>query len=390
MTEREVERLRGDFPLINRGGVVYFDNAATMQKPQCVIDRVRKFYEEENANPLRGLYDLSVQAEEQVEAVRAKVAKLMGAERTEEIIFTKNATEAINWTAAMLGKKLAMDDEVVVSLRAHHSNFLPWLDMRAKYKVGMSFVRVIDKAKTTPNTKLVVLPGMSNVTGEEEVVKRREGMIYSVDLAQTIAHRQVDVVKEKVDFAQWSGHKIGAPMGVGVLYGRREFLGSLQPAEIGGGMVSLVNFGKQNLHVEFVDAPQKFEAGTLNVEGILGLGAAIDYWQERGPEKLFAYVNDLTEYAKEKLVAIKELELVAAGNGIISFKISGVHPHDVAQVLAEEGICVRAGYHCAQPLLDTVLEVGPVVRASLAFYNTRAEVDKMVAVLKTVRSKMGL
>ena len=390
MTEQEIERLRADFPLIKRGEVIYFDNAATMQKPSQVIERVREFYEKENANPLRGLYDLSVQAGEKVAEVREKVAKFMGAERTEEIVFTRSATEAINMTARMLGRKLAMDDEIICSLKAHHSNFLPWVELHREQRIGLSFAAEETELKYTPNTKAVVLPGMSNVTGTEAVVSRRPGVFYTVDITQTIAHRRVEVAKEKIDLAQWSGHKIGAPTGVGVLYGRYDLLDQLEPAAVGGGMVDNVIVERGRLGVRYAKTPQKFEAGTLSVEGILGLGAAIDYLEQHDAKKLFKYVDELTTYAEAELKKLPEVKLVGAAHGIISFNVEGVHPHDVAQILADEGICVRAGYHCAQPLLDEVLKVGPVARASLTFYNTRAEVDKMVTALKTVRKKMGL
>lgn len=390
MTEREIERLRADFPLIKQGKIIYFDNAATMQKPQVVIERVREFYESENANPLRGLYDLSVRTTELVAETRVKVAKFMGAKRAEEIVFTKSATEAINMTARMLGRKLAMDDEVIFSLKSHHSNFLPWGELQRNYKIGARLMTDEKMMTVTPNTKLIVLPGMSNVTGEETRCKRLSDIIYSMDVAQAIAHRKVDVGKEKIDFAQWSGHKIGAPMGVGVLYGRYQLLDEMEPVDLGGGMVVNVDFSPTNFSVNFDVAPQKFEAGTLNVEGILGLGTAIDYWQQHEPERLFEYIDELTGYARAELKKIPEVKLIGAKHGIVAFSVDGIHPHDVAQILADEKICVRAGYHCAQPLLDVVLGVGPVVRASFTFYNTRAEIDKMVAVLKTVRSKMGL
>ncbi|MBQ3310192.1 aminotransferase class V-fold PLP-dependent enzyme [Candidatus Saccharibacteria bacterium] len=390
MTESEIEKIRADFPLIKRGKIIYFDNAATMQKPRQVIERVRKFYEQENASPLRGLYDLSVQAEENVAAVRAKVAKFMGAERAEEIVFTKNATEAINLTAKMFARKLTVEDNIVAFLHSHHSNFLPWVNLAEDYRIELSIPRNWPRADIPTNTELIVLPGISNVTGEELEVKRLPRILYSADLTQTIAHRRVNVVKEKIDFAQWSGHKIGAPMGVGVLYGRYDKLDEMAPESVGGGMVDSVESNNIGLRLSFAATPQRFEAGTINVEGILGLGAAIDYLEQHDLEKLFTYENELTKYAQAEMKNIPEIRLVSAKNGIVSFNVEGVHPHDTAQILADGGICVRAGYHCAQPLLNAVLGVGPVVRASFAFYNTTAEIDKMIAVLKTVRKKMGL
>ena len=332
MTDAEVQRFRKDFPLIERGEVIYFDNAATMQKPRAVIERVKEFYEQENANPLRGLYDLSVRATEQVEEVRRKVAKFMGAARPEEIVFTKNATEAINLTARLLGSKLMIDDEIICSVASHHSNFLPWVELRKRQRIGLKIAISNFEMEYTPNTKVVALPGMSNVTGIEIETKRLPGAMFSADLAQTIAHRKVDVMEEKIDFAQWSGHKIGAPMGVGVMYGRYDLLDKLEPVDVGGGTVNSVNIKEGRLRVAFAKAPQRFEAGTLNVEGIVGLGAAIDYWQEHSPEKLFEYVNELTEYAREELKKLPEVELIGTENGILAFKIDGVHPHDVAQI----------------------------------------------------------
>lgn len=405
MVDKEVQQIRQDFPLIAQDEMVYLDNAATMQKPRAVIDAVREFYEKENASTLRGLYDLSAKATMKVEQVRQKVADFMGVE-SKEIIFTKNATDGINMVALMVGSALSEHDEVVVGLDGHHSNILPWMDLERRSGVKLKLiqpekngdVKVQDfKDLVNSQTAIVATTLMSNVTGKTVEVEKvgalsaqsDSHMLMVVDAAQAVAHMPVYPTLLKAAFMVWSGHKIGAPMGVGVLTGKAEILRQFLPAFYGGEMVDEVAVKNKRLNLELAESPHRFEAGTQNVEGIIGLGVAIDYWREHDENKLFNYIDELTFYAGEQLKDVPDLELVACEHGIISFNINGVHPHDVAQILAAENICVRAGYHCAQPLLDQ-MGIGPCVRASLTFYNTRTEIDKLVGELRLIRKKMGL
>lgn len=448
----DVEQVRADFPLIQQAGtgqancglhatpenegLVYLDNAATMQRPEPVIQAVRRWGLVENANPLRGLYDLSVGATKKLARARRVVANFMGASEVREVIFTRGTTEGLNLVAMMLsgagrsgegvgemgqnsgmvseagrGLKISSDDEIVVEVGAHHSNLLPWLELArrtgARLKVAKCGMDGVLKERglaeiLTPNTKVVALSAMSNVTGAMAEVGRlvkvahEVGAIVVVDAAQAVAHMKIDVREWGADLVAWSGHKIGAPMGVGVLWGRYEILEQLRPVMLGGEMVEgvslpggLVERGRQVVEVNLAEIPQRFEAGTLNMDGVVGLMVAIEYWERIGNEKIWERTQNLTSYVEEKLTEVDGVQVLAAENGIISFKIEGVHPHDVAEILSGEGIAVRAGYHCAQPLLE-YLGWGPVVRASLAMYNTEEEIDKMVEVVGAVRKKMGL
>lgn len=404
MTNREVLEIRKDFPLLQRGKTIYLDNAATMQRPRAVIDAVRKWEEQACANPLRGVYDLSVQATAKLEEVRAQVARYVGAE-SEEVIFTSGATGALNMVALMLGPALGESDEVVVCTDGHHSNILPWVDMNRRVGVQTrvvepmrgGVVRARDiKKQLSPQTAVVALNMMSNVTGKvsevketAELVLRRGHALTVADAAQAVVHVPVDFEYLAAAFLAFSGHKLGAPMGVGVLCMRRELMQSLPPAFFGGEMADVVEIMENGkIGLEFSEGLQRYEAGTLNMEGIVGLGAALSYWEEHGREKLFDYVDNLTEYAVQELKAVPGLDLISGEHGVLSFNLRDIHPHDVAQILAAEGICVRAGYHCAQMLLDRI-GAGPCVRASLAFYNTEEEIDRLATALKLVREKMG-
>lgn len=395
---------RDDFPLINSNKYIYFDNAATMQKPRQVLDAVRDFYEAKNANPLRGIYDLSVQAEEETHQARQKVADFIGATSPEEIIFTRNATEGLNMAAWWIAKTLTSDDEILIGQTEHHSNLLPWARIANETGAHFGFIpgeeggkitAKIFEAILTPNVKVVTLSLMGNVFGnlnevaEISKIAHQNGVIVVVDAAQAVAHLPVSVADLGADFLVFSGHKIGAPMGIGVLWGKKKLLNQSLPILLGGGMVKDVSINRHNFGFTLQSLPAKYEAGTQNIGGIVGLGAAIDYWRKHDAAKLWQHEQELTQQMVSGVKELSGVELIGAGQGIVSFKMDKVHPHDIAQCLADENICVRAGYHCAQPGLD-LLGIGPVVRASLSFYNTEEEVDKFLKVLGTVRQKMGV
>ena len=408
----EVERVRKDFPLIQRAGagqascglhavpenegLIYFDSAATMQRPEEVIQAVRRWQTAENANPLRGMYDLSTRATEKLAEARRMVTKFIGAKSEKEVFFTSGATMGLNLVAWMMMNYLSSDDEVLVESSAHSSNLLPWMELHRRMGVGIRTIQDIKTGATTeedlaklltPNTRIVALSAMSNVTGAKPEVKKlvemahKVGALVVIDAAQAVAHERIRVRDWDADIVVWSGHKIGAPMGVGVVYGKIKLLKGLTPIIMGGGMMEETGFS-----MKMAEAPQRFEAGTLNMDGIVGLMAAIGYWERIGWKASCEYVRTLTDYAREKMEPL--VKILGAENGVISFNVPEIHAHDTAEILAGEGIAVRAGYHCAQLFLE-LNDWGPVVRVSLAPYNTEAEVDKMVEVLATVRERMG-
>lgn len=372
---------RKQFPQIS-DEVIYFDNAATTLKPQCVIDALSHYYEKLNANPRRGLYPLAVAATEQYERDRKTVAQFIGAE-SDEIVFTRGATESLN----MLAIGLPSEFDVVVAQSEHHSNLLPWRQHHKTtiwpLKNGMldfdELQRVLDK-----KTRIVAFSPYSNVLGkiitDDELVRiinflHKRDITVVIDATQWIAHERIDVRKFDMDFLAFSAHKIYGPMGVGVLYGKRGILPSLKPSYYGGEMVNDVSLDK----ITLADAPERFEAGTMNPAGAYALAEAIRFLKDYDEPK-FA--------TKELLAKVPHLQIYSHDGPILSFNIEGVHPHDTAQFLADNGIAVRAGYHCAQPLLDS-LGIGPCVRASLGIYNTQAEIDRFVEVLNKVRKAMG-
>ncbi|MBR3323591.1 aminotransferase class V-fold PLP-dependent enzyme [Candidatus Saccharibacteria bacterium] len=385
----------------DREGWIYFDNAATMQKPRQVLKAVDEFYRRAYASPLRGLYDLSVAVTEEVRRAREKVAEFISADLPEEIIFTSGATEGLNM-AAMWCAGLTSDDEIIVSRGEHHSNLLPWLRIAEATGAHLKMVDCrpdgtvdeVDYLKAlTPNTKVVAVNLVGNVLGGKNCIKNlfkqahnRGEVLCVLDAAQAVAHMKIDVRELNADIMVFSGHKMGAPMGIGVLYGKKKVLERVSPVQMGGEMVEQVSLEKKGLMVKFAEAPEKFEAGTQNVGGIIGLAAAIDYLTGVGFDKIASYERDLLDYATERLGEVAEI--YGAGNGIVAFNITGIHPHDTAQFLSGEGIAVRAGWHCAQPLLEW-LKIGPVVRMSLSFYNTREEIDKMAKILTRLKQEMS-
>ena len=373
---------------------VYLDSAATMQRPNQVIEREAEHYKTRNANPLRGLYKLSEQSTEVLNQTRIKVAEYIGAD-PDEVVFIKNATEGINLIANGVREVISEKDKILVSLDSHHSNILPFTERYSEQVVVTE--DILEEFKRDKETvKLVALTGLSNVSGEEQDKLIRElresgynGAIL-VDAAQLVAHRRIDVKKMDVDFLVFSGHKMGAPMGVGILYIRREWMGKIAPLNYGGEMVEGVEYQNGAIKSEFAFGPQKFEGGTINMGGVAGLSAAIDFWQDHNKDnKLFSVVEELTSFLKEQIGEIEDAEMYYAKNGIVLLNIKGVHAHDTAQILSNYGVMVRAGWHCAEPFL-TEKRIGSAVRVSLMFYNTKNELKYLTSILKKVRSEMGL
>jgi len=396
---------RADFPLLESSDVIYMDNAATSQRPQVVLDAMNEFYKHHNANPLRGVYKLSVEATEDYENARAKVAKFINAAGSEEIVFTRNATESLNLVAYSYGlNNVKAGDEIVVSILEHHSNMLPWQMVAKATGAKLVFTDCeedgeITKAeidsKINDKTKIVACTQISNVLGIptpiEYIIEKAHsvGAVAVVDGAQSIPHKKIDVRVLDADFFAFSGHKLCGPMGIGVLYGKKALLDSMPPFLSGGEMIEYVTKEKAT----FAPLPHKFEAGTVNAEGAVGLAAAIDYIESIGYEKIESIERELSEYAMEVLSKNKYVRILgskdpAKHSGIINFILEGVHPHDVSTILDSKGIAVRAGHHCAQPLLQH-LKINSTTRASLSFYNTKEEIDALSAALLEIRKEMG-
>ena len=392
-----MNNIKKDFPLLENENITYLDSGATTQKPIQVINAVEEFYQRYNANPHRGAYSLSVEATEQYENTRTKIAKFINAKHREEIIFSKNATESLNLIAYSYGlDNLKKDDEVVISIMEHHSNLVPWQKMTKQTGSKLNYMYINEnyeipdeeiENKITDKTKIVGITHVSNVLGTINNVKKvikyahKKGAIVIVDASQSIPHMKIDVQDLDADFLVFSGHKMLAPLGIGVLYGKREILNKMTPFLMGGDMIEYV----YEQDTTFATLPNKFEAGTQNVEGVIGLGAAIDYIENLGYDKIQEIENEVTSYARQELSKLNYLTLYTTPNeknhsSVISFNIKGVHPHDVASILDSEGVCVRSGNHCAQPLMR-FLGIDSTCRASFYIYNTKDDVDKLVKAL---------
>ncbi len=392
-----INNIKKDFPILENRNISYLDSGATTQKPIQVIRAVEEFYEKYNANPHRGAYSLSMEATQIYEDTRTKIAKFINSKHREEIIFSKNATESLNLLAYSYGMdNLKKDDEVVISIMEHHSNLVPWQKVTKATGSNLNYMYINDEYeisdeeienKITDKTKVVGITYVSNVLGTVNNVKKiikyahKKGAVVILDASQSIPHMKLDVQDLDCDFAVFSGHKMLAPLGIGVLYGKRELLNKMSPFLMGGDMIEYV----YEQDTTFAPLPNKFEAGTQNVEGVIGLGAAIDYIEELGYEKIQEIEREVVKYAREELAKLDYLTLYLTPNeenhsGVISFNINGVHPHDVASILDSEGVCVRSGNHCAQPLMR-FLGIDSTCRASFYFYNTKEDVDKLVKAL---------
>ena len=405
MTAWNPENVRQDFVLLQNTDRVYFDNAATSQKPKCVIDAVQEFYEKYNANVLRGLYPLSVEATERYENARKTVQRFIHAACPEEIIFTRNATESMNLVAYSYGMaNLKAGDEILVSILEHHSNILPWQMVSRATGAKLVFLEcepdgTIPKEKMdeafSEHTKLVAVTQVSNVLGcvndIPELVKRARacGAVILMDAAQSAPHMPIDVQKLDVDFVAFSGHKMLAPMGIGVLYGKQELLEKMPPFLTGGEMIETVS----RYDAVYAELPHKFEAGTVNAGGAVGLAAAINYLESYGMDTLHAVEQELTAYLFRGMNVIPHVHVLGSQRednhtGIVSFTVDQVHPHDISEVLSSDGMDIRAGHHCAQPLHDH-LGIHSTARASLMFYNTKEEIDRFLESVSNIRRRMG-
>lgn len=390
--------IKKDFPLLQNRDIAYLDSGATTQKPNKVIKAIKDFYENNNANPHRGAYSLSMDATEAYENTRKKIAKFINAKHPEEIIFSKNASESLNLIAYSYGlDNLKEDDEICISIMEHHSNLVPWQKVskttgaKLKYMYINQNFELSDEeieSKITDKTKIVAITHVSNVLGTinnvEKIIKyaHKKGAVVIVDGSQSIPHMKIDVQDLNCDFFVFSGHKMLAPLGIGVLYGKKEILNSMSPFLMGGDMIEYV----YEQETTFAPLPNKFEAGTQNVEGVIGIGAAIDYLESIGYDKIQEIEEELISYARQELSKLEYLELYMTPNkenhsSVISFNIKGVHPHDVASILDSEGVCVRSGNHCVQPLMR-YLGIDSTCRASFYIYNTKEDVDRLVKALE--------
>ena len=398
----DVQKIRKDFPMLkstmNGHPLVYLDNAATTQKPNSVIDRLSQFYKKEYATIHRGVYTFSQLSTEECNSAREKCREFLNAKEAAEIIFVRGATEAINLVAVGYGRKLLKTgDEIIISAIEHHSNIVPWQMLCQEKGLTLKVAPVNDKGEVLidefqkllgPRTYFVALTHISNALGTivpiKEIIKRAHhaGAEVLVDGAQAAPHIKVDVQDLDCDFYCFSGHKIYGPTGVGVLYGKRKHLEAMDPYQFGGDMIESVSFEKTT----FAKIPAKFEAGTPSITEIVGLGAAIDYLESIGFEAIERYEKELLDYATEKLSKIPSLKIIGTADekaSLISFTIEGVHPHDIGTVLDQCGIAVRAGHHCAQPVMKR-FHVPATARASFAFYNTKEEIDKLVEGIEKV------
>ena len=390
--------LRKDFPIFENRDIVYLDSGATTQRPIQVIDAIENFYKKNNANPHRGAYSLSIDATNEYENTRAKIAKFINAPKADQIIFSKNASESLNLIAYSYGlTNLKKDDEVVISIMEHHSNLVSWQFVTKQTESKLSYMYINDnfelsideiKKKITDKTKIVGITHVSNVLGTINPVKdiidyaHKKGAVVVLDASQSIPHMKIDVQELDADFVVFSGHKMLAPLGIGVLYGKEELLNKMPPFLMGGDMIEYVY--EQN--TTFAPLPNKFEAGTQNVEGVVGLGAAIDYINQVGYDTIQEIEESVVNYALDELSKLEFIDLYTTKNrqnhsAVISFNIRGIHPHDVASILDSCGVCVRSGNHCAQPLMR-FLGIDSTCRASFYFYNNKEDVDKLVEALK--------
>lgn len=405
MIEEQVLKYREDFPIFSQNNVAYLDNAATAQRPVQVLEAVNDFYETKNANPLRGLYKLGVNATEAYESARETVRKFLNAPSAANIVFTRNATESINLVAYSYGLNfIKPGTEIVVSIAEHHSNMLPWQMVARQTGATLKYLECDEQggysdsaleAAITDKTALVTMAQISNVFGRENPIKKiaalahKHGAVMLVDAAQSAPHIKIDVADLNVDFLAFSGHKLMAPMGIGVLYGKTELLEKMPPFLSGGEMIEYVT----TEGATYAELPHKFEAGTVNAGGACGLAAAIDYIEAVGFDNISQWENHLSEIAISGLKKIGDVNIIGSENssqhcGIITFTVNGVHPHDISAILDADGIAIRAGHHCAQPLMK-YLGTPSTARASFFFYNTEEEVRRFVKSVSELRRKMG-
>lgn len=398
----DVEKIRKDFPIldqiVNDEPLVYLDNAATTQKPKAVLEAVNRYYQEDNANVHRGVHTLAERATASYEAARETVRRFINASSTKEVLFTRGTTTGLNWIGRFAEEILEEGDEVLISIMEHHSNILPWQEACRKTGAKLVYAYLKDggldledfREKLTDRTKFVSITHASNVLGvinpiqELAQLAHEKGAIMVVDGAQSVPHMKIDVQKLDADFFVFSGHKMAGPTGIGVLYGKEHYLNQMSPVEFGGEMIDFV----YEQSATWKELPWKFEAGTPNMAGAIGLAVAIDYLEAIGMDAIEHHEQELIAYVFPKLQAIEGLKIygsqdLAKRSGVISFNLGNLHPHDLATALDYEGVAVRAGHHCAQPLIQ-YLEVPATARASFYLYNTKEDCDKLVeALIKT-------
>ena len=403
----DVAALRRDFPALHQTvhgkPLIYLDNAATSQTPLAVIDAMRKFYLEDCANVHRGVHELSQRATDDYESARTAVQKFIGAAEPEEIIYTRGTTDALNLVAHSFGRPhVQAGDEVIISTLEHHSNIVPWQILCDERAAKLRVIPINDAgellmdeyaALLSDRTRIVAVNQVSNALGTVNPVRRiiamahERGIPVLLDGAQAVPHMKVDVQELDCDFYAFSGHKMLGPTGIGILYGKRELLEKMPPYQSGGDMIKSVTFEKTTYN----DLPYKFEAGTPNIAGAIGLGAAIEYLNQIGMDRIAGYEKRLLDYATEAVSAVDGVRLIGTARekaSVLSFIVDGVHPHDIGTILDREGVAVRAGHHCAQPVMDR-FGVSATTRASLAFYNTEEEVDAFVAAVRKVKELFG-
>jgi cysteine desulfurase/selenocysteine lyase len=403
----DVEEVRRDFPILDEKvhgkPLVYLDSAATTQKPRVVIERLDRYYRTENANIHRGIHFLSERATQVYEEARATVARFLGAADAREIVFVRGTTEAINLVAQSYGRKfIGEGDDIIVSAMEHHSNIVPWQILREQVGADLRVIPMNDHGELlideyerlfSDRTKLVVVTHVSNAlgtinpVGEIIQIAHRRGVPVLVDGAQAVPHLRVDVREIDCDFYAFSGHKLYGPTGVGVLYGKAGLLDAMPPYQGGGDMISSVTFEKTLYNV----LPYKFEAGTPNIAGAIGLGAAIDYLSKVRLDLVAAHERELLAYATETVSAIKGVRIIGTARekaAVLSFVLDGVHAHDVGTILDQDGIAIRVGHHCAMPVMER-FGVPATARASIGLYNTREEVDALVGAIEKVKRVFG-
>ncbi|EIA8018341.1 cysteine desulfurase [Listeria monocytogenes] len=406
----DIQKIRADFPIlaqeINEKPLAYLDNAATSQKPKQVIEALTHYYEFDNANVHRGVHTLAARATDAYESARGKVAKFIHAREVAEIIFTRGTTSAINLVVDSYAEaNIEAGDEIVISYLEHHSNLIPWQQLAKRKGAVLKYIELeedgtisVEQAKKTigEKTKIVALAHVSNVLGtitpmkEIAAIAHQFGAVILVDGAQAVPHMEVNVVDLDADFYAFSGHKMMAPTGIGALYGKRELLDAMEPTEFGGEMIDFVELYDST----WKELPWKFEAGTPIIGGAIALGAAIDYLAEVGLENIHAHEQALASYAMEEMSKIEGITIHGPKDaskrcGLVTFNLEGAHPHDIATILDEDGVAIRAGHHCAQPLMKW-LDVSSTARASFYIYNTKEEIDALIDGLKLTKEYFGL
>ncbi len=400
--EFDVEKVRADFPILKQQihghPLAYLDNAATSQKPKSVIEAISRVYSTDNANIHRGVHLLSLRATDAYEGAREKLRRFINAAESRETIFVRSTTEAVNLVARCYGSRhVSAGDEIVISAMEHHSNIVPWQMLCEEKGAKLRIIPITEEGELImeeyekllgPRTRLVSIVHLSNVLGTVNPVKEiirlahAHGVPVFVDGAQSASHLPIDVLDLDCDFYAFSGHKLYGPSGIGVLYGKARLLEEMPPYQGGGDMISTVTFEKTRYNV----LPYKYEAGTPNIAGAVGLGAAVDYLESLGMDKVVRYEEELLRYLMERLQTIPGVKLIGTAPGkasVQSFAIDGIHPHDIGTIVDEHGVAIRTGHHCAQPLMD-FYQVPATARASLAFYNTFGEIDALIAALHKV------